>query len=212
MDLTRKGNRKNQTATRWLTIANEGDGLAVVKGSANINQKQVVSLPASNGDFPRGTFSPSIGKAPICNTKGSPKQGVRTRSMAYAFDIYPGNNLFSFDTDDPTQREFTDGDGNIFVPIYHDGFVVCWIGVPEVGGRLPIRVYPSPASDVVTVKCEYDIRSIEIISYLGQTVYSKKYDGEKEARIQVSGMPSGIYFVMVNTDKGVGISKMVVIL
>ena len=113
-------------------------------------------------------------------------------------------------SDDPTQREFADWDGNIFVPTYHDGFVVCWIGVPEIGALQSIRVYPNPALEVVTVKSDFAINSIEVLSYMGQRVYTGSFSGDEEVQVKVSAMPSGIYFVKVYTEQGVGMVKVTV--
>ena len=110
----------------------------------------------------------------------------------------------------PTPREFADWDGNIFVPNYNNGFVIGESpGLPENGPQ-SIRVYPNPASEEVTVKSDFAIQRIEILSYLGQSVYNEGYHGDKEDRLKVSALPVGIYFVKVNTEQGVRIVKVAV--
>jgi hypothetical protein len=113
-------------------------------------------------------------------------------------------------SDDPTPREFADFNGNIILPDYHDGFVVGWIGIPENGARQSVRVYPNPASEVLTLESEDDITGIEVFSSLGQTLLTKYFPGEKEVQFDVSTLSSGIYLVRVYTENGVGMVKVAV--
>ena len=112
-------------------------------------------------------------------------------------------------SDDPTPREFADVDGNIFMPVYSNGFVV---GPTEIleNGITAVRVFPNPASEVITVKSDFAIKGLEVLSYLGQRVYTGSYSGDKEVQLRVSGLPSGIYFMKVQTEKGVGMVKVTV--
>jgi hypothetical protein len=98
----------------------------------------------------------------------------------------------------------------VFVPTFINGFVVGEsIGILENQPQT-IKVYPNPVSDFVTVKSDFAINSIEVISYLGQSVYIGTYNGDMEVQVKVSGLPSGMYFVKVWTDKGVGMVKVAV--
>jgi hypothetical protein len=112
--------------------------------------------------------------------------------------------------DNPTQREFADWDGNIFVPTYYNGLVIGDpIGLSE--NRSPVfRIYPNPASNIVTVKSNFSFSRIEVFSSLGQTVYNECYPGEKEVQLNVSALPAGIYMVKVYSEKGVGMVKVAV--
>ena len=126
--------------------------------------------------------------------------------------MFDGTSEFAWITwsDDPTPREFTTFNGNIIRPTYFNGYVVCWIGVPETGAPQSILVFPNPASEVVTVKSDFAMSGIEVISYLGQRVYNQTCSGDKEIQIKVSSLPSGIYFVRVYTGQGVGMVKVAV--
>ncbi|MEI7982849.1 MAG: carboxypeptidase regulatory-like domain-containing protein [Bacteroidota bacterium] len=113
-----------QTTIRMLNIFNGGDGSLVVQGSVHNNRKQAVATPAGNREFQRGTAAPSFGRAPVPNppddrkpddrkTDGIPsllprlqeagrgQMDAHSGSIGYAFDIYPGNTFFLFNTDDP---------------------------------------------------------------------------------------------------------------
>jgi hypothetical protein len=113
-------------------------------------------------------------------------------------------------SDDPTQREFADWDGNIFVPAYYNGLVIGDpIGLSENKSQV-FRIYPNPASNIVTVKSDFSFSRIEVFSSLGQTVYKACYPGEKEVQLNVSALPAGIYLVKAYTEKGVGMVKVAV--
>ena len=91
-----------QQADRTLSVHNSGDGLLVWAGSAHANNKQAaIHIPASNGDFARGTAAVSIGRAPVSNKAANSEFDVLRGTLGYAYDIYPGYTFFSFNTDTP---------------------------------------------------------------------------------------------------------------
>ena len=113
-------------------------------------------------------------------------------------------------SDSPTPREFADYMGNIFTPTYNNGFVTGHpVGVPE-NGALAINVYPNPATDIVNVKSDYNIKSIEVLSFIGQTVYTRKNVDSKLVQVDVSSLNSGVYFVKLDTDQGIKTTKITV--
>ena len=91
--------RPGETTTRWLTIANTGDGPVEVRASAHVNTKQIAQVPAGNGEFAHGTVAPSTARASACKPADKGITGPFS-SMGYAFDIV-ANTFFSFVTDDP---------------------------------------------------------------------------------------------------------------
>lgn len=113
-------------------------------------------------------------------------------------------------SDNPTPREFADWDGNIINPTYNNGFVTGHgVGVPETGTQA-IKVYPNPASDLVNVKSDYTIKNIEVLSYLGQIVYTENNLNTKLVQFNVSSLNSGVYFVKINTTDGIKTTKITV--
>lgn len=102
------------------------------------------------------------------------------------------------------------GEVHTIEPNYINGWVTLNPdGLPE-NKVLSIRVFPNPAAEVVTVKSDFVITGIEVLSSLGQTVINKYCPGEKEVRFDVSAMPTGIYLVKVYSDQGVGTVKIAV--
>jgi hypothetical protein len=73
-----------------------------------------------------------------------------------------------------------------------------------------VMVFPNPASDVVNVKSDYTINSIDVINYVGQSVYMNSKVAGKSARINVSTFTPGVYFVKVTTSEGIRMVKITV--
>jgi hypothetical protein len=127
----------------------------------------------------------------------------------FTFDGYMGHANVAF-SDNPTPREFADYDGNIFVPFYNNGFVT---GAPDAvieNGSQSIKVFPNPTSDVVNIKSDFTIKSIELLSFIGQSVYTRNNLDTKVVQINVSNLGSGVYFVKMNTDQGIKTTKITV--
>jgi hypothetical protein len=83
------------------------------------------------------------------------------------------------------------------------------IGVEELTSG-QVMVYPNPATENVTVKSSYTISGIEVMNFVGQTVYSNSNVAAKTAKINVTTLRSGVYFVKVSTDQGVRTVKITV--
>jgi|GEM_PF-306208 len=83
------------------------------------------------------------------------------------------------------------------------------IGIVEVGNG-QIWVYPNPATDIVNVKSDYMISSIDVMNYVGQTVYRNTDVAGKTTNFNVSSLQAGIYFVKVATEQGVRSVKITV--
>jgi hypothetical protein len=63
-----------------------------------------------------------------------------------------------------------------------------------------LSVFPNPARDYVNVKTTKDIRKIEMLNYLGQSVYTQTVEGEATFTISTVTFESGVYFIRF-TDK-----------
>ncbi len=89
-----------------ITIANTGDGtLEWTSGFSYDNKKLTISLPASNGIFPRGIAPLSLGLAPknVLNfPSDKPVSKSSTGSIGYGFDIGWTDAFFTFNTNNPS--------------------------------------------------------------------------------------------------------------
>ena len=66
-------------------------------------------------------------------------------------------------------------------------------------------IVPNPATDVITINSTYNIKTIEVINFLGQTVISQ-HDNN---RVDVAQLTNGIYFVRVAFENGISVQKFV---
>ncbi|AWH85239.1 hypothetical protein HYN59_08960 [Flavobacterium album] len=79
---------------------------------------------------------------------------------------------------------------------------VC-MGLDEMNVLKGIRLYPNPANNILNVKLpdnpNFEVQKFSIINMLGQTVYSGAYNKDS---IDISSFGSGLYQIIVSTDKG----------
>ena len=84
------------------------------------------------------------------------------------------------------------------------------VGIQEVNSG-SIMIYPNPANDVVNVKSDYNINRVEVLNFIGQTVYSQDAAGTKLMKINTNSLQAGVYFVKVTTPKGVRTVKITIV-
>lgn len=69
-----------------------------------------------------------------------------------------------------------------------------------------LRLYPNPASDVLHIETEADIRQVEIVDLGGRLMTASINKGNN---IAIDGLSSGIYIIKVYTDEGTAVRKFV---
>jgi hypothetical protein len=79
-----------------------------------------------------------------------------------------------------------------------------------VNGGGKISIYPNPATENVFVKSDFTITNIEVLNYIGQTVYTKQNISEKTYKVNVANLTAGVYFVKVTTTEGIKTVKITV--
>jgi hypothetical protein len=84
------------------------------------------------------------------------------------------------------------------------------VGIDQQNGG-SISIYPNPATDIVVVKSDFTITSIEVLNYTGQKVYSRQNVGDRNMKLNVTDFTAGIYFVKVATTEGTKTAKITVI-
>ena len=97
-----------EQTTLPLTITNDGAAEATWEFQERDRgySPAKISIPRSDGNFPRGEEATSIGRAPRISapTPGQPIPDDIAKLLgvqAYAIDVYPGYNLVTFDSDAP---------------------------------------------------------------------------------------------------------------
>jgi hypothetical protein len=78
--------------------------------------------------------------------------------------------------------------------------------VGEVQAASPLRVHPNPAKYEINIgNGEFKIENVEIVDLSGKTLSSFN----NQAKINVSALPQGIYFIKINTGRGILTEKFV---
>lgn len=74
------------------------------------------------------------------------------------------------------------------------------LGVEDFGNKPKMSVYPNPANDIVNIKTELTIDSIEVVNMLGQTVKTIEGKTITNNTINVSAFKSGLYFLNITAE------------
>jgi len=67
----------------------------------------------------------------------------------------------------------------------------------RVNGNETVRVFPNPASDLITVESGQALNSIDIFNSAGKLVQSAQ-TREKTVRLNIVNLPKGLYVVSVD--------------
>lgn len=75
-------------------------------------------------------------------------------------------------------------------------------GVQEPSLSETIRMYPNPANSYLAIEnTNPSIERVRIFDLKGRIVFSEHYDKEKNIRLALEGLPTGLYSVEVGGDK-----------
>ncbi len=83
------------------------------------------------------------------------------------------------------------------------------VGINELTNG-QIMVYPNPATEIVNIKSDYTITSVDVMNFVGQTVYTSSSVDAKTAKLNVTTFKAGVYFVKVSTSEGMRTVKITV--
>jgi hypothetical protein len=84
------------------------------------------------------------------------------------------------------------------------------VGIKELSPG-SISLYPNPANDIVNIVSTTDIRTIEVLNYIGQTIYKTNDINLKVIKLDVGSFNAGEYFVKITTMSGIETTKVTVI-
>ncbi len=94
--------------------------------------------------------------------------------------------------------------------------VVNGVGIDESSIVQNLSIYPVPTQDILNVSFEYSnnkIVELNIVNTLGQTIYTEKSEsvsGQYNKVLHLAGYPAGVYYLQINTDKGIVNRKFIV--
>jgi hypothetical protein len=72
-----------------------------------------------------------------------------------------------------------------------------------------IRVFPNPASDILTIMSDHVIHEIRLINATGQTVYVKKVDAES-LHMNAASFSPGLYILKLHTSNGWTVERVMI--
>jgi len=92
-----------------------------------------------------------------------------------------------------------------------DTITINWpaTGINTLDGNT-ISIYPNPAKELVNIESTSTIKSVELMNFIGQNVYSNKFVDNKKMQVNVSTLAPGVYFVKITTDQGIRTTKITV--
>lgn len=99
------------------------------------------------------------------------------------------------------------------VILFHDpNFTDCYeiypVGINETDSYSETKVYPNPTNSTLLLESNTEIVSFSLFSINGCMVLTK-HIGEKSFSIDISVLPQGLYTLMLYTDKGVFVKKII---
>ena len=77
----------------------------------------------------------------------------------------------------------------------------------------PFSLYPNPNTGSFIIQWgdqSLDILQMTCLNTLGQIIPASFLQGEQEISVQVDDVPSGIYFIRLNTSKGDYVKKVII--
>ena len=84
------------------------------------------------------------------------------------------------------------------------------LSVNETSLDVSIEAYPKPTSDILHIKGDYAIETIELYSLEGRLVLSKVFIGnQRETTISVKTLSKGLYILKVTSEKGIFTDKII---
>jgi hypothetical protein len=74
--------------------------------------------------------------------------------------------------------------------------------------KISFSIVPNPASSLITISAVNNFHTVEVVGFLGQTIYSQSNIGNKST-LDVSNYANGVYFVRIISENGVSVNKFV---
>jgi len=117
-------------------------------------------------------------------------------------------------TDDPTPREFSDWNGNIFEPTYNNGIIDTPTGINDLSNTA-IVVSPNPNNGIFTLdlsSVKSQVSNVKVMNMVGSVVYQQKVaqNATFNQDINLSNLSDGVYTIRIQTNNGDIVKKMVV--
>jgi hypothetical protein len=83
----------------------------------------------------------------------------------------------------------------------------CYVSIKE-NVKTGFSIAPNPATNSIAISAENNFHTIEVVSFLGQTVLAQPNAGNATT-LDVSSLTNGVYFVRIISDNGTSVKKFV---
>ena len=83
----------------------------------------------------------------------------------------------------------------------------CYLGVGETSADISFALFPVPASDIIHIVSNEDVREWKIYGLAGDLLLYEQGHGAKTIQLDITNLPSLIYFLQVN---GLNMQKFIV--
>jgi len=114
--------------------------------------------------------------------------------------------------------EFTDPYGDAYVgdvfpeetaasPYSIATFTFEAVGIDE--NAINVAIYPNPVTDILNINSNSKVSNVKVMNNIGQTIDNIDVNG-MEVTINTSTYGSGIYFIQIETEKGISTQKIII--
>ncbi len=100
-------------------------------------------------------------------------------------------------------------DPDMWQLIIDDIAVGVGVNVNEINNDKNISIYPNPVKNELNITSASTLKSVRIINAVGQEIFEAKVIGNSY-KVNTSSYKNGIYFVQIESEKGMNIKKFVV--
>jgi hypothetical protein len=99
-------------------------------------------------------------------------------------------------------------EGGVSAPVLATAANCKPVGI-NVNNAETFTIFPNPTTGAITIAAGSAINKIEVINFLGQTVFTQSNININEKTIDLSHLNNGVYFVRVASETGTSIQKFV---
>lgn len=122
----------------------------------------------------------------------------------YAFKFFWGTGWTNGDPAVGGDRSYTVMGNNTLLYVWN---VQGYTGAKQLSGA-SFKLFPNPVTNMLTIQSA-DLKGVRILDLLGKTVKNHKFQAVNSKQIDMSDLRSGIYFISVETSKGIFTSKII---
>lgn len=83
------------------------------------------------------------------------------------------------------------------------------VNVNDINNDKSLSIYPNPVKNELNINSVSELRSVKVLNAVGQIIFDTKVIGNSY-KINTSSYKNGIYFVQIESEKGMNIKKFVV--